>query len=201
MIDEDVRDIVALELQPDEKLLWADKPARFPISVAGLYNLVFSIIWCVIVFSVFNGVIFGMYEFFFGSPDITPKEFHEVELSKSTVLYVLAFVSIFVGIGFLNLFWGVKMTIGPSKQIYAVTTKRVIIFDRFLSRRIASIRTEQLGQSECLGTERIGTLSFGGGGFNLFTTPVWKTPLDQFHKIKNPREVESLIHKTFLLKD
>ncbi|MEP3889827.1 MAG: hypothetical protein ABJN69_05120 [Hellea sp.] len=203
MINEDVRHIVEVELQPNEKLLWADKPAKFPISFMGIYVLLFSIVWCVIVFSLFGAALFGGFEGSAELPDTAAEEFKNAEVSASAAaiggIMGLAFVSIFVGAGLFNLFWGLKMTIGPAKQLYAITTHRIVIFDRFLSSRVASIQPEQIGQFERSGNERIGSLSFGESGFNMFAmNAMWKTPLNKFQKISNPREVEALIRKTFL---
>ena len=56
MINEDVREIIEAELQPGEKLLWADKPARMPKPMMMIGYCIFSGLWLIGLISM---IIFG----------------------------------------------------------------------------------------------------------------------------------------------
>lgn len=202
MINEDIRHIIEAELRPDESLIWADSPASFPINFMGIYVLLFSIVWCSIVFGAIGVGAFGGFEGTSELPDSADEELTESDISAGGLiigsLFGLAFVSIFVGAGLLNLLMGLKMTIGPAKQLYAITSERIIILDKFFSSRVASFRPDQLAQIERNGNDSIGSLTFGSAQSNFFSRNMyWKTPLNKFHKIQHPRDVENLIHQTF----
>ena len=95
--------------------------------------------------------------------------------------------------------WGLKMLIGPSKEIYAITNQRGIIISPFFRYRVASLSPENLKNSERKGPPDLGTLTFTnkGNGFMAMWMNPYQTELNAFQKIQHPKEVENLIHKTF----
>lgn len=185
MINEEVRHIIEPELRPNERLIWVDRPASFPMNFTGVFLLTFSAFWCFIVLSI--GVFAN------GGEEVVPETGE-----ASPFLFWFVFVSLFLSLGLFQAFSGLKMVIGPSKQVYAITSERVIILDRFFSSRVASFRPDQLSQIEREGNDIKGDLTFWSTPSNLsYASGPWKTPLNKFHKIRHPRDVENLIHQTF----
>lgn len=143
MINEEVRQIVQSELRPKEKLLWADKPAKRPISFIAIYITGFSIVWTTMAVS-FVGA--GAFASLFGAVAAESKS----EAAGTAVFgAVFSIVSLlFVAIGITMVLWGLKMLIGPNREIYALTNQRGIIISPFFKYRIASLSPENLKNSE-----------------------------------------------------
>jgi len=198
MINPDVKLIVEAELRNGERLLWADKPSKFPISFMAIYIVGFSIVWTTIAVS-FVGV--GAFVSIVGS---SAAETSTEAASAGGVGIIFSLVSLlFVCVGIGMVVWGLKMLIGPSKEIYAVTNQRGIIISPFIKYRIVSLSAEALANSERKGRPERGTLSFHNNTNNwmaLMMNP-YQTELAAFRKINNPKQVEELIHKTFFSRE
>ena len=106
---------------------------------------------------------------------------------------------LFVCIGLGMVLWGLKMLIGPSKEIYALTDQRGFIISPFIKYRIASLSPEVLANSERKGRPERGTLSFKNSSNNWMAMMMnpYQTELSSFQNINHPKKVEDLIHKTF----
>lgn len=194
MINEDIRSIVESELRSDEKLLWADKPHKFPLSFMAVYLTGFSIVWTLMAIS-FAGV--GVFASLFGAT--TSDSTAEVAGigAFGAVFSIVSLLFVAIGIGMVLL--GLKMLIGPSKEVYALTNQRGIIISPFFKYRIASLSRDVLENSERKGAPDLGTLTFtakGGGIMGMWMNP-YQTELNSFRKIQNPKQIEDLIHRTF----
>lgn len=194
MINSDVRSNVDAELRSGEKLLWANKPHKFPFSFMALYITGFSFVWTAISIS-FVGI--GAITSIFGAS--TSDTATEVAGSSAFGIAFSTISLLFVCIGIGMFLWGLKMLIGPSKEIYAITNQRGIIISPFFKYRVASLSPENLKNSERKGSPDLGTLTFtnkGSGMMGMWMNP-YQTELNAFRKIKNPKKLEDLIHKTF----
>ena len=176
-MDHEIKNVIEAELQTGEKLLWADKPQRFPIHFMFLMGTILGGLFSLI------GIIFWLGTLITGTYGAT------------------VFLTVWTGMA-MFFFWSYsKNLLGPSTQIFAITTKRAIIVERQGANRISSLNKSSFNQIQRTGNDDIGSLQFGNPpsvfqmGLNM------QMPLTTFHKISNPREVENLIRKTFLSKD
>ena len=115
MINEEVRHIIEAELNDDEKLLWADKPAKRPYPWRGVCRAGFWCVWMLFV-SVFICI------FVFG------------DSSSSNVGPTLTMRLIFISVGTVMFFSGyalrktyLKGFLGPKYEVYGLTNKRAIV--------------------------------------------------------------------------
>ena len=194
MINEEVRHIIEPELRTKEKLLWADKPSKKPISFMALYITGFSIVWTTMAVG-FVGV--GTFASMFGATSADSKAEAAGTAAFGAVFSIISLLFVAIGVGMV--FWGLKMLIGPSKDINAITNQRGVIISPFIKYRIASLSPENLKNSERKGGPNLGTLTFtnkGNGIMGMWMNP-YHTELNAFQKIKNPKQVEDLIHKAF----
>jgi len=194
MINSDVKPTIEAELRSGERLLWADKPSKFPLSFIAIYITGFSLVWTSMAIS-FVGV--GFFASIVGpaaaetSAEATGVGAFGIMLSVISLLFVC------VGIGMI--LWGLKMLVGPSREIYAITDQRGIIVSPFIKYRIVSLSSEALANSERKGRPEMGTLTFKSqtnGWMSLMMNP-YQTELAAFQNINNPEKVEDLIHTTF----
>ena len=181
MINEDVRHIVEAELREGETLLWADKPSKKPISFMAIYITGFSIVWTTMAIG-FVGA--GAFASLFSVATVEDKATAAGTAAFGAVFSIVSLLFVAIGVGMI--LWGLKMLIGPSKEIYALTNQRGIVLSPFIKYRITSLSYEILKNSERKGDHQLGTLTFTN-----------QTELNAFLKIKNPKQVEDLIHKTF----
>ena len=201
MINEEIRHIVEAELEPGEELLWAEKPSRFPVIGYAVFGLIFTFFWCLFVLVFIFIAIAGMS----GSEQAlelstleTPSNNTTSEGAGMFSLLFLILPSVFLLFGIHGLYQSIKQFIGPSRQAYALTSKRAIIFDKFLSNRIVSLQGAEFSKIERRGSDQIGSLQFGkpSSYFDIGMFP--SSPLNAFLNIPNPKSVETLIRKTFL---
>lgn len=176
--DQALRDMFKPELRAGERLLWAGKPASFPLNPGAVFLAGFLTLWTAM--AVFMSGMFMSQQ-------------GDIPLPFSAVPFV------FVCIGSLALLFSFKGLIAPSRQIYAITDQRGIIISPFLGRSIASLNADILLNSVRKGSGDKGTLFFGPqiSMFNNQSFDALKVQLNAFHNIKNAAEIESLIHKTF----
>ncbi len=194
MINSEIRGVVEGELRSGEKLLWADKPAKFPLSFMAIYITGFSIVWTLMAIG-FVGV--GLLTTIVGP--VVAETGSEAAGGAAFGLLFVGMSLFFVCIGAGMILWGLKMLIGPSREIYALTNQRGIIISPFMRYRIASLSPESLRNSERKGNPELGTLTFTNkstGWMAMWMNP-YQTELSAFQKIENPKMVENLIHKTF----
>ena len=192
MINPDVRHIIEPELRSGEKLLWADKPAKFPLSFMMIYILGFSIVWTLFAIGFFGAVVFG--SFFDANVGETSND--AVEAGAIRIGFsIFSFLFVVIGVGMIV--QGLKMLISPSKEIYALTNQRGIIISPFFKYRIASLSPENLKNLERKGDPELGTLTFASKGNGMMGMKPYQTELNAFLKIKNPKQVEDLIYITF----
>jgi len=197
MINPDVRSKVEAELRNGEKLLWADKPSKFPLSFMAIYITGFSIVWTSMAIS-FVGV--GVLTSLLGSTS-TETSAEAVGAGAFGIFFSLISL-LFVCVGIGMVLWGLKMLIGPSRELYAITNQRGYIISPFIRYRIASLSPEALANSERRGRPEMGTLTFknqANGWMGMMMNP-YQTELAAFQNINNPKKVEDLIHTTFFRK-
>ncbi len=194
MINEDIRHIIEAELREGEVLLWADKPVKRPITGIGvlrggihIFGMVFICFWLLVVL------------------------FTEVAN--------LALKIVFISVGLIFALFAIGMRkqpfkhlFGPAYEVYAITDKRAIIISPYWRLEKASINSDDMADVLVKGSDTLGTVIFPKIKIPVFVYAghkkywdafdAWqKSDLGAFHRIKNPREVENLIHKTFLEKD
>lgn len=194
MINPAVKSLIEGELRSGERLLWADKPSKLPISFMAVYITCFSLVWTFMAISFF-GV--GVFTSILGATASDTSTEAVGSAAAGTLFSAIALL--FVCIGVAMILWGLKMLIGPSKEIYAVTNQRGLIISPFIRYRIASLSGDVLANSERKGRSEIGTLIFSNkssGWMGTMMNPN-QTELDAFHNIVNPKKVEDLIYKTF----
>lgn len=186
IIDKELRDKIQPELMAGEKLLWAGKPAKFPLSFMALYLTAFSVFWTFMVTGIFGVGISSE----FGSSNSS---------MGSLNIGFLLFASLFICAGIGMFLVGLKTLISPSREIYAITNQRGIIISPFFRYRMASLSEDCLKNSERKGRPELGTLLFSGkssGLMGMMMNP-YQTELNAFRKITDPKKVEDLIYKTF----
>lgn len=171
IIDQELKDKILPELRAGEKLIWADKPQKFPMNYIGLIYIVFAIVWAIIVVTI-----------------IRPLFSNAGALDVDMVIPVFSYFSVF----FFLL--GLLLLIIPTRETYAVTDQRGLIFWRFPMRRVASLSPETLTNLSRTGKEEIGTLNAESGPPR---TPMQMAFKKSFKNISNPKQVEDLIYKTF----
>ena len=180
MIDHEAEKIITAELGPSEKLIWASRPQKYPLTIQGAFNFFFAFAWCTVF-------IHLMLNTFILSPE-WPGENSDPE---TVVLIPILFLSFFI-ILFVNIF---RAALAPMKQVYGLTQKRGIIVTNLKRKHVNSISKTELASRTRRGSENIGTLTFRVARnshdiFHNFFSP------DQgisFYNISNPREVEHLI--------
>ncbi len=189
MIDPEVQDKIQSYLKPNEKLLWADKPHKYP--VRGLTIMTWAkIAWfCfILVWLLFDIVFSG--------------EFSSYK-QKIIGILILAF---FGGFGWLAMKVCFKFLLGPIHEVYGLTDDRAIIISPYENLQIVSVRPEKMRDIRVRGRKNIGTIWFSQIKLNVwkfgdkYDFGVNRGDLSAFHNIKNPREVEALIRKTFTTK-
>ena len=202
MINEEVRHIVEAELNPNEKLLWADKPAKRPYPWRGVYRAAFWCCWMLFVCYWLFGVI-------------TAAEF------ISTLLKI---VFIFVGVLFLVFGFALRKTylkgfLGAKYEIYGLTNQRAIVLSPlWKGQQFINWRGYDHSRNSIAGDEldtinvdvsadsSIGTIIFSGWWdkirYSWYVFPNPETPkllsnLNGFRNINNPLLVADLLKDTF----
>lgn len=202
MINEEVRHILEAELNPNEKLLWADKPAKRPYPWRGVYRAAFWCCWMLFVCYWLFGVI-------------TAAEF------ASTLLKI---VFIFVGVLFLIFGFAIRKTylkgfLGPKYEIYGLTNQRAIILSPlWKGQKFINWRGHDHSRNSIAGDElntikvdisadsSIGTIIFSGWWdkirYSWYVFPNPETPkilsnLNGFRNVNNPLLVTDLFERTF----
>ena len=171
IIDQDLRNLVKPELRAGEKLLWADKPRRFPLNIWTSYFLGFSIVWTLMAVTITRA---------------TGEDSGVVPFNVIGIVFPI--------IGILFVIAGLFVFISPSKEIYAVTNHRGVILKRFLLRNTLSLSPEKMSNPERRGGSDIGTLNFESGMPRTTGQMFFRK---SFKNISNPKQVEDLIYKTF----
>ncbi len=189
MIDPVARDKIIPLLRSDENLLWADKPHKFPVMGIALVHLLTSVL----------GVIFISYTFFYilFSEDLT-HVWQKALILTIMLLFIWGFAA---GFKFHS-----KLILGPVYEIYGITDKRALIVSPYKDLQTVIISPEEMGDIRILGNHKIGTIRFEtlklnpwsfAYKYNIFAR---KSDLSAFRNIRNPREVETFIRKTFPIK-
>lgn len=176
------------ELQPGERLVWADAPRPRYFTAPALVAFLFAIPWT--GFAVFWVVMAGGMAWFSGGDDRTPAPF------KIFPLFGLPFI--LIGIGLLSSpIWMRRKLL---RTVYAVTDRRAIVFEgsaltsavtvrSFLPERLTSMaRTERADGSGDLVFEQF-RQRVGSGS---------TTVTRGFQSVGQVREVEALIVETLL---
>ena len=195
MIDPKAKDIITPELREGETLLWADKPNRLPLTGASLFQLLFSFIWLLLVLLIIFGVLSSIEIM---DSELLPPGLVK-ELAKPLVALVFYLPLAFLLIGMMLLLNSVRLLISPLFQVYAVTDQRGIIASTLTPRRVISLSARSFARMERTGSSDIGTLEIASrqGSRNL-RAALYQVQLDSFHKIRNPKQVEAMIHERFL---
>ena len=175
MIDPDAKAVVAPELMPGERLLWAGRPQRLPLNALGLMGTVMAGLFVVIGLFVILGALLA-----------------------DGGAFVVVFGCVWTVISGWNLYSFSRMLRGPASQSYALTDRRGIIVETMGRGRWATLGPQDLCSFERSGGSDIGTLSFNDPGIMGMTFQFKPTlPLKSFRNIANPAQVERLIHQTF----
>jgi hypothetical protein len=194
-IDETVRTRIAPELREGETLLWADKPNRLPISTGSVFLMLFAFIWLSIVLLIIFGVLTSIQV---AENDIIPPGL-VTELAKPVVALAFYVPFFFLLVGVMLLLSSIRLLISPLFQVYAITDQRGLIASNLFPRRIISITEHGFARIERTGNDKIGNLEIADKQNRRdLRTAIYQVQLDSFQKIKNPKQVEALIHQTFL---
>ena len=193
LINPAAADIIQSELGAGEHFLWAGKPARFPFSSPDLIIIAASSV--LLIVAIF-GLLAGTYFLFDGTLAVEARKNGDapagVYIATVCATLLLAIVC------FLFLRQGLKDFTGPSRDVYALTYKRGIIFNPMQQNPIVTIPPKLLKTVRRSGNQKIGTLTFRYLTTELLlqaTFPLLK-PL-AFHDIASPTQVERLIIETF----
>ncbi len=195
MINPRARDIITPQLREGETLLWADKPNRLPLTGASLFQLVFSFIWLLLVLLIVFGVLSSIQIM---DSELLPPGLVK-ELAKPLVALVFYLPLAFLLIGLMLLLNSIRLLISPLFQVYAITDQRGIIATTLAPRRTISLTRRSFERMERTGGTDVGTLEIASrqGSRNL-RAALYQVQLDSFHKIRDPKKVEALIHERFL---
>ena len=195
MIDPKAKDIIERELRGGEALLWADKPNRLPLTGASLFQLLFSFIWLLLVLLIIFGVLSSIQIM---DSELLPPGLIK-ELAKPVIALVFYLPLAFLLIGLMLLLNSVRLLISPLFQVYAITDQRGIIASTLWPRRVISLTRRSFERMERTGGAAVGTLEIASrqGSRNL-RAALYQVQLDSFHKIRDPKAVEALIHEQFL---
>lgn len=195
-IDENVRTRITPELRVGEKLLWADKPNRLPISFSSVFLILFSFIWLSVVLLIIFGVLTSIQV---AEHNMIPAGL-VTELAKPVVALAFYVPFFFLLVGLMLLLSSIRLLISPLFQIYAITDQRGIIASNLFPRRIISITDHGFARIERTGNAEIGTLEIADKQNRRdLRTAIYQVQLDSFKKIKKPKAVEALIQKQFLI--
>ena len=180
-LDPNISELIRPELRAAEKLLWVGKPARFPVTLVGLFNLLMLFIWL----PIFVAVLYanGVFE----------------EIARSGVPPWL-FIAVGIVLGFFVLRDTVFNVLGPSKDLYALTPERGIIVRDFIKKRVTSIPPDVLLNVHRKGGVTVATLDFYPSRTKTATL-VADHNLTAFRNIEDAKRVEELIYSTHSKKD
>lgn len=184
MINEDVRHIIEAELTEGEELLWADKPSAFPINIFDVCAVIFFLWFAIVMYNI-NYTSFSANKYF------------------TVIMGVMPF---YLGLVALT---PILRAFLRSREVYAITSKRVLLQSYVLKRSFKSI--DGFKDINTLNFFAEGTLTFIPHGHlkwhALSDTMVllgfgfgsrMPEKKDKFHKIQNLEFVENLIRKNFL---
>lgn len=178
LADPELRQVFEPALRKDEKLLWAGRPKPGSIDSRFLFHTIFICFWLVMVFFIGGGgMLAGL-----GAPGAIAIPF------IIGPLVMMAF-----GVGML-VFTIAGLT-APRRELYAVTNKRIIIYGGRFERTFNSKMKGQISDVMRSGNDAVGTLKFRQGQDFGMISAFWmmSAPMDKFHNIERPVEVEALI--------
>ena len=196
MINEDVRYMIEAELGEGEEVLWTDRPDGLYISTSALYGLVISIFWVGITALLFGGGVFAIFTDD-GNPDNAMLSFYRNSADFRNIFWLMTVT--FTGVSVYLVLYTSYLLISPSREKYAVTNLRGIIIRPFIRYRIINLSPDQLKSFERTGGPDYGTLTFKSKIKTVLSllTKSHQKDVTAFHKIRNPKQVENLIYKTF----
>lgn len=145
MIDENVKSLIAPELEPGERLLWAERPAKKldPLMLVGVTIAIVILVY------------------FY--PDIPGAIIQSWQAPSYGIFFLTAFLLAAV-------LWTVRSTIRPSFEAFALTNERVIIRRDIFPRQQASIPIKALDKVKAARHGRYGSIHIFMGQAGLFKT-------------------------------
>ncbi|MEL6369847.1 MAG: hypothetical protein AAFR03_03910 [Pseudomonadota bacterium] len=183
-------------LMDGEEVLWEGRPKRLPrkllLGLAALLSISgIAFVWPV-AYALHTGDMshFENASFEINGEQITADTDESVLRSGLWIsVLVLAPYTVF-GIGWVYM---------KSRELYAVTSERLIVVSRFPWRRLAFINPSLMPIVELSGGKEIGSLSFRGAEANLLDKllALYRIRLVEFTNIHRPGEIQNLIAKTF----
>lgn len=178
LADPELRQVFEPALQKDETLLWAGRPKPGSIDSRYIFNTIFICFWLFMMLFIGGGFFIAGLG---GDGEI------------AIPFLIVPLFMLCLGVGFL-IFILAGLT-APSRQLYAVTDKRVVIYGGRFHRSFHSRMKGQISDVNRSGSVELGTLKFTrGNDFGMMVVfMTMNAPMDKFHNIERPVEVEALI--------
>ena len=174
MSDPDARAVLASELMPGERVLWAGRPQGVPFNSMGVLGTVMGAVFIAI------GVVWII-----------------AAIATGNTFQVM-FMSVWTAIAGWNTYVFSGLLRGPASQSYALTDRRGIVVETMGRGRRATLGPQDLRTFERSGGADVGTLSFGtSSSVDFLFRGRPRLPLDTYHKIPKPADVGRLILETF----
>jgi len=194
VINDDVRHIIEPELSVGEKLLWADKPRSGPYVII-IYGVFFLILFAIVF------LIPMLVAILTGDTSNLKFDYNGVPASNITDASMFVMLSLMIVSFLLISIW---TFLRCKSSIYAITNKRLYFHARKWPMKVSSVLPQAIGTIVRDGSHDIGTLIFIEQRTSVIVK-LFKPNSSYLHprflKIKNPKQVEDLIYKTFLNKD
>ena len=173
MIDPDLRQIIEPKLWRTEELLWVGRPQKYRSDFKSVFVWLFflSVSFCLLFWMPANNPDFRQAPNLFRYP--------------------------FIGIFGLSLLSSILGTIADAFVIFAVTTKRGIVYKGLLFKFADTIEPSDLSQYEIIGGDNVGSIHFNTEYKNALGQNQ-KMSTRKFHDIKNPKDVGLTIFNQFV---
>ena len=180
MIDHEAEKIITAELGPSEKLIWASRPQKFPLTLYASIHLLLALTGCAVFIHLF-------FDLFLLNPEWRGGEIAPGSIILLPVIFILFFVIILVNT--------LRVFIAPNKQVYGLTQNRGIVVTTLRKKHVISIGKNELSCRTRRGGDIIGTLTFrvAIGSHDIYRGLLHSDQGISFYNISNPREVEHLI--------
>jgi hypothetical protein len=178
LADEELRQVFESALRKDEKLLWAGRPKPGSMDTRFLAHTIFTCAWLVMFFFIGGGAFMAGLG---------------AEGPIAIPFLIMPLVMLAFGLG-IFVFTIAGLT-APRRELYAVTNKRIIIYGGRFERTFNSKMKGQISDVMRSGNSAIGTLKFRQGQDFGMISAFWmmSAPMDKFHNIERPVDVEALI--------
>ncbi|WP_394692761.1 hypothetical protein [Hyphobacterium sp.] len=181
LADPELRQVFESDLREDEKLLWAGRPKPGSIDSRFLFHTLFIAFW--LVGALVPGGVRG--------PSLGTEGLYTLPLPY----LIFPLIMMALALALFAHFFAVLTT--PSRQLYAVTNQRIIVCSGRSKRRFNSKMKGRISAILRSGDAGTGTLKFRQGpdfGWVAILATM-NAPMDKFHNIERPVEVEALIHE------